>query len=76
LKGSFDYDGCGNFTVRNCRNLTSFENFPVAVEGIIKISGCPKLKDPALLNKYKEDVEAACTQSGSSASIKNKVRCI
>ena len=69
LKGSYDYEGCGNLTIMNCRNLSTFDNFPTNVEGVIRIYGCPKLKDPVLLNKYKEDVEAA---TGG----KNKVRCI
>ena len=78
VKGSYtgNEDKCGNLTIRNCRNLESFDNFPVYVEGIIKISGCPKLKDPTKLNKYREDVENAIKNSGSSASVKNKIRFI
>ena len=78
IKGSFDPDGGGNLIVMNCPNLKSYENMPTNVEGVIRISGCPGLKDPGLLNKYKEDIEATMknAKNASTVAVKNKVRII
>ena len=78
LRGSATDTG-GNFKVINCPNLNNFDNFPRDIEGTVRIIGCPKLKDKALLNKYieeVEDVDAQKASQGISVITKNKIRCI